>query len=94
VENTKDYSFTKYFYQVYAERVGVPLNEDSRAYILSVLKTTEPHTKYDNKGRHSEYFTLRVEDKLITIVCDADTHKIITCVIETHHRKEFENLWS
>jgi hypothetical protein len=92
VENTKDYSFTKYFYQVYAERVGVPLNEDSRAYILSVLKTTEPHTKYDNKGRHSEYFTLRVEDKLITIVCDAYTHKIITCVIETHHRKEFENL--
>ena len=92
MENTKNYSFTKYFYKVYEERVGVPLNEDSIAYILSVLKTTEPHIKYDNKGRHSEYFTLRIEEKLITIVCDADTHKIITCVIETHHRKEFEHL--
>ena len=87
-----NYSFTKYFLKVYQERVGVPLNEDSRAYILSVLKSTNPHIKYDDKGRHSEYFTLRVEDKLITIVCDADSHKIITCIIETHHRKEFEGL--
>ena len=86
------YSFTKYFLKVYSERVGVPLSEDSRAYIFSVLQNTKPHTKYDNKGRHSEYFTLRIENKLITIVCDADTHKIITCVIETHHRKEFESL--
>lgn len=92
MEATNNYSFTKYFLKVYEERVGVPLNEDSRAYILSVLKSTNPHIKYDDKGRHSEYFTLRVEDKLITIVCDADSHKIITCIIETHHRKEFEGL--
>ena len=92
METTNNYSFTKYFLKVYEERVGVPLTEDSRAYILSVLQTTKPHIKYDDKGRHSEYFTLRVEDKLITIVCDADSHKIITCIIETHHRKEFEGL--
>lgn len=92
MEAINNYSFTKYFLKVYEERVGVPLNEDSRAYILSVLQTTNPHIKYDDKGRHSEYFTLRVEDKLITIVCDADSHKIITCIIETHHRKEFEGL--
>lgn len=92
METTKRYSFTKYFYKVFSERVGGNLDEDSRAYILSVCQNSQPHRKIDNKGRHSEYFTMRVDDKLITVVCDADTHKIITCVLETHHRKEFETL--
>lgn len=92
MENIKEYSFTKYFMQVYPERVGVQLSDVAKTHILNVLYTTKPHIKYDNKGRHSEYFTLRVDGKLLTIVCDADTHKIITCVIETHSRKEFANL--
>ena len=37
-------------------------------------------------------FTGSVNDQLITVVCDGYTHKIITCVIETHHRKEFDTL--
>lgn len=90
--NTKNYSFTNYFYKVFEERIGVPLSEDNRAYILSVCKNSEPHRKIDDKGRYSEYFTLRVNDVLITIVCDAKSHKIITCVKETHHRKSFNEL--
>lgn len=88
----KHYSFTKYFYKVFKERVGCELDEDSRAYILSVCQNSEPHKKVDSRGRFSEYFTLRVNDKLITVVCDADTHKIITCVLETHSRKAFKKL--
>ena len=92
MENTKKYTFTKYFYSVFYERINNILDDDAKAYILSVLNHTKPHIKYDDKGRHSEYFTLRIFDKLITIVCDADTHKIITCVMETHNRKEFKSL--
>lgn len=92
MENTKRYSFTNYFYKVFQERIGIELDEDTRAFVLSVCQNSEPHRKVDNKGRYSEYFTMRIQDKLITIVCDANTHKIITCVIETHHRKEFESL--
>lgn len=92
MENTKHYSFTNYFYKVFQERIGIELDEDTRAFVLSVCQNSEPHRKVDNKGRYSEYFTMRIQDKLITIVCDANTHKIITCVIETHHRKEFESL--
>lgn len=90
--NTKPYSFTNYFYSVFKERVGINLSEDDRAYILSVCNNSNPHRKVDNKGRYSEYFTLRLSDKLITIVCDAISHKIITCVIETHKRDSFNNL--
>lgn len=92
MENTKHYSFTNYFYKVFQERIGIELDEDARAFVLSVCQNSEPHRKVDNKGRYSEYFTMRIQDKLITVVCDANTHKIITCVIETHHRKEFESL--
>lgn len=92
MENTKRYSFTNYFYKVFYERVGIKLDEDTRAFILGVCHNSEPHRKVDNRGRYSEYFTMRVNDKLITVVCDANSHKIITCVIETHHRKEFESL--
>lgn len=92
MEIIKRYSFTKYFYKVFQERVGEELDEDTRAYILSVCTNTKPHKKVDNKGRYSEYFTMRVDSHLITVVCDANTHKIITCILETHHRKEFEGL--
>lgn len=92
MEHTKRYSFTNYFYKVFYKRVGIELDDDTRAYILSVCHNSEPHRKIDNKGRNSEYFTMRVNDQLITVVCDGNTHKIITCVIETHHRKEFDTL--
>lgn len=95
VENIRlkrPYRFTKYFFKVFAERVGCSLDEDAQAYILSVCNTVEPHKKVDDKGRFSEYFTMRVNDKLITVVCDGYSHKIITCVIETHHRKSYEGL--
>lgn len=91
-KNIKPYSFTKYFYNKFKERLGCDLNEDDRAYILSVCNASEPHRKVDSKGRYSEYFTMRIQEKLITVVCDANTHKIITCVIETHKRKSFSNL--
>lgn len=88
----KPYKFTKYFFKVFNERVGQPLDEDSQAYILSVCANTEPHKKVDDKGRFSEYFTMRVCEKLLTVVCDGFSHRIITCVIETHHRKSYECL--
>ena len=92
MESTKGYEFTNYFYKVFRERVGIKLNSEIKMYILDTCNTYRPHRKIDNKGRDSEYFTMRINNKLITIVCDGTTHKIITCVVETHHRKEFENL--
>lgn len=65
------------------------MNEDISAYIKSICENTEPYTKIDNKGRHSEYFTFRLENKLITLVCDADSKVIITAIIETHNRPQF-----
>lgn len=88
----KRYTFTKYFFSIAKDRIGFDLDEDDIAYILSVCNSCEPHKKIDNKGRASEYFTLRLRGVLITIVCDSNTHKIITCVKETHHRKEFQGL--
>lgn len=90
--NEAHYTFTSYFYKVFTERTGLELTEDNRAYILGVCQTAVPHKKIDNKGRYSEYFTMRLNDELITVVCDANTHKIITCVMETHHRKAFNNI--
>lgn len=92
MELIKKYTFTKYFYEKFEERIGIPLTEDIRAFILSVCQNSTPHRKVDNKGRYSEYFTMRISDKLITVVCDANTYKIITCIIETHKRKEFAYL--
>lgn len=85
------YTFTLYFYKVFRERTGLELTEDNRAYILGFCSTTVPHKKIDDKGRYSEYFTMRLNEELITVVCDANTHKIITCIMETHHRKAFGN---
>lgn len=95
MENTntlKRYSFTSYFFKVFKERAGFDLSEDDKAFILAACSSGERHTKIDDKGRHSEYITLRLHNKLLTVVCDADTAKIITVVPETHHRKAFERL--
>jgi len=86
-----NYQFTAYFFKVFASRTGLELTEDNKALILSVCQNTEPHKKIDNKGRYSEYFTFRIENKLITIVCDAKTKKIVTCILETHRRPQFDN---
>ena len=91
-QKPKRYSFTSYFIKVFSERIGFNLSDDDKAYILAICNSRTPHKKIDNKGRNSEYFTFRMNNVLITIVCDGDTHKIITCVQETHHRKEFEEL--
>lgn len=91
-QQKKRYSFTKYFIKVLPERVGFEPNQDDLAFILSVCNNCEPHKKIDDKGRASEYFTMRLRTVLITVVCDSNTHKIITCVKETHHRKEFQGL--
>lgn len=91
-ENKSRYMFTKYFFSVFTERTGLPLDEDTQAQILANCNSTEPYKKIDDKGRNSHYFTMNIHDKLITVVCDGQTHKIITCIIETHHRKEFGNL--
>ena len=87
---TKRYKFTKSFGNNLFKNTGLSLTEDNAAYIKSICENTEPYTKIDNKGRHSEYFTFRLEDKLITVVCDADTKIIITAVIETHNRPQFQ----
>lgn len=93
MENSKQkkYQFTSYFCSVFNERTGVELTEDNKAFIMSVVNTCEPHKKIDNKGRPSEYFTFRIEGVLITIVCDGNTHKIITVIKETHLER-FKNL--
>lgn len=90
--NTRKYTFTNYFNKVFQERTGLELNEDRQALILMACQNYKPHRKIDNKGRNSEYFTIRIDERLVTIVCDSVTHKIITCIIETHNRKEFSEI--
>lgn len=86
-----EYTFAKYFNKVFVERFGFNLDEDIIAYIKCICKNQEPHVKIDDKGRYSEYFTFRLNEKLITIVCDHITKKIVTCFEETHRRKKFDN---
>lgn len=86
---TIPYSFTRYFESVFKERTGLELSEDVRAEIMANIKNITPHKKVDNKGRYSEYFTFLLCNELITFVCDAHTHKVITCVKETHHDVNF-----
>lgn len=85
----KRYKFTRSFPNNLLKNTGIQLDEDGKAFIKSICENTEPYTKIDNKGRHSEYFTFRMDDKLITIVCDADSKFIITGIIETHDRPQF-----
>ena len=84
-----NYEFTKYFEKIFKEHTGINLDEDTRAQIMANIKNITPHKKIDDKGRYSEYFTFRLNDKLVTIVCDAHTHKIITGILETHYRPQF-----
>lgn len=87
--NNIRYIFTGYFYKVFEERIGYKLTDDLKAEIRANIASSTPHKKIDNKGRFSEYFTFLLCDKLITIVCDGLSHKIITCIIETHHPIEY-----
>ena len=89
--NNTRYTFTGYFHKVFADRVGIELTDDLKAEIRANIATLKPHKKIDDKGRASEYFTFLLCDKLLTIVCDGFTHKIITCIIETHHPLEYYN---
>ena len=82
MEHTKRYSFTNYFYKVFYERVGIELDDDTRAYILSVCQNSKPHRKIDNKGRNSEYFTMRVNDQLITVVCDGIHTRLLLVLLK------------
>lgn len=84
--------FAKSFGQNLKKNTGIGFDEDNAAYIKSVCENTEPYRKIDNKGRHSEYFTFRLADLLITVVCDGTSKKIITAVIETHKRPQFNNV--
>lgn len=86
---TKRYRFIKSFPENLLKNTGIHLDDDGEAYIKSICESTKPHTKIDNKGRNSEYFTFLFLDKLITVVCDANTKYIITAVIETHDRPQF-----
>lgn len=86
---TKPYQFTKSFLNRFPEHTGITLDTDTLAEIKAVLDVTTPYRKIDNKGRDSEYFTFRIQGVLVTIVCDARTHKVLTGIIETHNRPQF-----
>lgn len=88
---TKHYRFIKSFPDNLFRNTGIQLDGDGEAYIKSICESTKPHTKIDNKGRNSEYFTFLFQDVLITVVCDANTKYIITGVIETHNRPQFRS---
>lgn len=81
------YSFTQYFFRKYSELFNSQLNEDEIALLLANCNNTEGFKKIDDKGRHSEYFTLYIKENLVTIVCDYKSQKIITCIKETRIRK-------
>ena len=84
------YFFIKRFGEFLYKNTGLKFTEDLRAYILANVNVTNPHKKIDNKGRYSEYYTFPYENVLLTIVVDGNTKKILTAVIETHRRKNFE----
>ena len=86
------YKFIKSFPDNILKNTGIHLSEDDKALILSICENTEPHRKVDNKGRYSEYFTFKLRDILITVVCDANTKCIITAVLETHNRPQFRTI--
>lgn len=83
------YSFTKVFKERFEERLNEAFTEDNQAYILAQISLGTPHRKIDNKGRYSEYFTFIINEKLVTIVCDQISHKIITLILELHERKQY-----
>lgn len=85
----QSYTFTRYFLDIFKERTGCEPNEDNLAEVLSVCNNTNPHQKIDNRGRNSAYFTFSLQGNLITVVCDPETRKVITCIQETHNRRRF-----
>lgn len=88
---TRQYRFIKSFPDNLFRNTGILLDNDGKTYIKNVCESSEPHTKIDNKGRNSEYFTFFFKEKLITVVCDANTKCIITGIIETHDRPQFRS---
>lgn len=86
------YEFAKIFFDRFPKHTGIAINEDVLAEIKASMSMTEPYRKIDNKGRDSEYFTFRLCGVLVTIVCDAENHKILTGIIETHERPQFRKL--
>lgn len=82
----KSFCFIKTFAKNLKKNTGISPNNDNLAYIKMMLQNISPYTKYDNKGRHSSYYTFRLEEKLITVVVDADSKKVVTAVLETHNR--------
>ena len=85
----KPYQFTPSFLKRFPEHTGISITEDILAEIKASMSTMIPYRKIDNKGRDSEYFTFCLQGVLVTIVCDAITHKILTGIIETHNRPQF-----
>lgn len=86
----KRHKYASSFFHNFYKNTGLELDSDDKAYILSICNETEPYSKIDNKGRHSEYFTFSVKNVLVTIVCDSISKVIITGVLETHNRPQFK----
>ncbi len=86
---SKPYQFTQTFLKRFPENTGISLDDDILMEIKASIATMNPYRKIDNKGRDSEYFTFSICGILVTIVCSADTHKILTGIIETHDRPQF-----
>lgn len=84
------FTFISSFARNLKKNTGIEPTSDNLAYIKMIVQTISPHVKYDDKGRHSSYYTCRLEDKLITVVVDADTKRILTAVVEKHKR-HYEN---
>ena len=80
------YSFVSTFSKNFLKNIGYEPSGEVLKYIRDKVKETPFHTKIDSMGRHSEYHTFSLYDKLVTVVVDADTKKIITAIIETHKR--------
>ena len=82
----KKYTFVKTFSKNFLKNIGYEPSSEVLKYIREKVSATPSHTKIDSLGRHSEYHTFSLYDKLVTVVVDADTNRIITAIIETHKR--------
>lgn len=80
------FQFIRNFGKNLKKNTKIEPTTDNIAYITMMLQNTCPYTKYDNRGRHSSYYTFRLEETLITVVVDADTHKVLTAILENHNR--------
>lgn len=89
--NNEKYYFTKHFHAIFLERIGETLTEDLKAEIRANIAELRPHKKIDNRGRPSEYFTFIICGKPVTFAVDGITHRIKTCIIETHRPIEYYN---